>query len=93
MMTNMGIVNIDVDGKRIGCPICNNDIYLLSRILLNTVGMTVFGLDWANKEAYAFRCRDCGNIIWFHSDAVEGPEYYEEKIPSRKKINIHTIKI
>ena len=52
-------------GKKIICPLCENDIFVMRDILLNTPGMTFFGFDWANRTAVTLSCMRCGKIEWF----------------------------
>jgi hypothetical protein len=33
--------------------------------MLNTAGMTLLGLDWANRTAATLMCDQCGLIHWF----------------------------
>ena len=33
--------------------------------LMNTVGMSFAGLDWANMTATTLMCDDCGLVHWF----------------------------
>ncbi|MEW5842550.1 MAG: DNA-binding protein [Bacteroidota bacterium] len=51
--------------KRIICPNCGNDKFLVRDVLLNTPGMTFFGLDWANRNATALICTSCTRIEWY----------------------------
>lgn len=32
---------------------------------MNTSGATLFGLDWANRNADNYICEYCGHILWF----------------------------
>jgi predicted nucleic-acid-binding Zn-ribbon protein len=54
-----------VEGKAVTCPHCGHDTFAEGSILLNTVGMTFFGLDWANRTASTLMCAQCGRIEWF----------------------------
>lgn len=45
-----------VDGHQLKCPICGNTQFWKRRTLMNTPGMTFFGLDWANKQAENYVC-------------------------------------
>ncbi|MBX2992072.1 MAG: hypothetical protein KF749_13020 [Bacteroidetes bacterium] len=59
-----------IRGKSIACPHCGNVQFEQRTILLNTPGMTFFGLEWANKSAAALICSSCSQIQWF----LESPE-------------------
>lgn len=54
-----------VKGKQLSCPICKYTQFLSRRTLLNTKSLTLFGLDWANREATNYICDNCGYIMWF----------------------------
>ncbi len=51
--------------KKIICPNCGNDSFQTRDVLLNTPGMSFFGLDWANRTASALICTKCGRIEWY----------------------------
>lgn len=61
----MGYNKVDVNGTHLTCPVCGCDEFEHKRVLLNTAGMTLLKLDWANREASCHICRDCGYIFWF----------------------------
>ncbi len=55
-----------VVGKyKLECPICNHDGFWTRETLMNTPGMTILGLDWANKNAVNYVCDNCNYIMWF----------------------------
>ncbi|MDD1750519.1 MAG: hypothetical protein LUO89_11670 [Methanothrix sp.] len=54
-----------VQRKVIRCPLCAHNEFDQGTALLNTPGMTFFGLDWANRTATVLCCRRCGRIEWF----------------------------
>lgn len=54
-----------VAGREVRCPHCGNDTFAEGEALLNTVGMTFFHLDWANKTASTLMCAECSRIEWF----------------------------
>jgi predicted nucleic-acid-binding Zn-ribbon protein len=54
-----------IQGKSVICPQCGHNEFDQGSILLNTPGMTFFGLDWANRTATVLSCRQCGRIEWF----------------------------
>src|SRR5262245_713320 len=51
--------------QRVVCPHCQGDLFLEGRALLNTPGMTLLNLDWAQRSAYILTCEACGRIEWF----------------------------
>ena len=65
MSKNKEASEYSVKGKNLVCPFCSHNRFYTRRTLLNTVGMTFFGLDWANKEATNYICEHCGYILWF----------------------------
>jgi len=36
--------------------------------LVNTPGLTFFGMEWANRQAENFVCDRCGHVLWFLRD-------------------------
>jgi uncharacterized protein len=54
-----------IGSKLILCPHCGHNQFDQGTALLNTPGMTFFGLDWANKTATILACRQCGRLQWF----------------------------
>jgi predicted nucleic-acid-binding Zn-ribbon protein len=54
-----------IEGKPILCPHCGHNQFDQALALLNTPGMTFFGLDWANRTATLLCCKRCGRIEWF----------------------------
>ena len=54
-----------VGGKTITCQHCGNKQFDQGNALLNTPGMTFFGLDWANRTATILACKHCGRIDWY----------------------------
>lgn len=47
------------------CSHCGHTDFALESVLLNTRGMSFIGLDWANEDANAYICKNCGHIEWF----------------------------
>lgn len=54
-----------VKGKAIRCPMCNHEWFWEKKVLLNSRGMAMMGLDWANRESRAMVCDDCGHVLFF----------------------------
>ncbi len=59
------------NGVEISCLQCNNPYFHKGKALLNTRGMTFFGLDWLDGGAVILICTGCGFIHWFHRDTRE----------------------
>jgi C4-type Zn-finger protein len=55
----------EIKGKRLTCTVCGNDHFYARETLMNTPGMTFFGVEWANRAAQNFICDRCGYIMWF----------------------------
>ena len=56
---------IEVVGKELSCPICNNQLFYTRQAQLNTAVASFFNLDWANRSATCFVCSNCTHILWF----------------------------
>ena len=54
-----------VNGKSLVCPVCGHKEFWKRETLMNTPGMTFWGLDWANRQAENLICDSCGYIFWF----------------------------
>jgi len=57
-----------INAHKLVCPICGHDQFWKRQTLLNTPGMTFFGIEWANKQADNYVCNSCGHILWFMKD-------------------------
>ncbi len=57
-----------INGKQVVCNLCENDHFHKGSALLNTRGMTFFGLDWLNESAVTLICNGCGYIHWFFGE-------------------------
>lgn len=54
-----------IAGSKLVCTICNSSLFWTRETLMNTVGMSLMNLDWANKRATNFVCDKCGYVHWF----------------------------
>ncbi len=54
-----------IQGKKLKCQVCENSYFRTRKTLMNTVGLTFFNLDWANKRATNYICSNCDYIHWF----------------------------
>ncbi len=57
-----------ISGKTLVCPVCSNDDFWKRQTLMNTPGMTFFGIEWANRQAVNYVCSRCGYVFWFLLD-------------------------
>ncbi len=55
----------EIEGKRLECTHCGHAEFHEGKAMLNTAGMTLLGLDWANQTAVTLMCDHCGLIHWF----------------------------
>ena len=51
--------------RPVRCPHCGSEDFDQGSALLNTAGATLFGLDWANRNAHTLICTGCSRIEWF----------------------------
>ncbi len=58
-------------GIEITCLQCKNPFFHKGKALLNTRGMTFFGLDWLDQAAVILICAECGFIHWFSKDVKQ----------------------
>ena len=56
---------IEKAGRVLVCPICQGQHFWTRMTLMNTPGMAIMDIDWANKQAEAHICDNCGYIYWF----------------------------
>ena len=54
-----------VHGKSLMCSVCEHEKFSHRPSQLNTAGMSMLGLDWANKTAHCCVCERCSHIEWF----------------------------
>jgi len=54
-----------IKNKQLTCSHCGSQEFELGEAQLNTALMTFFKLDWLNKNARIYSCKDCGKIEWF----------------------------
>ena len=56
---------VKVRGHVLTCVICKSGLFWEREAMLNTSGLTLFGLDWANASGTCYVCSQCGYIHWF----------------------------
>lgn len=54
-----------VAGVDVVCKHCAGEVFEEGDALLNTPGLTFFGLDWANRGAHLLVCERCSSVQWF----------------------------
>ena len=70
MFKKQGAVHVTVGKQELTCPFCAHTEFVEREIQLNTAGMSLLGLDWANKSARGFVCMQCGRVEMFVGDHV-----------------------
>lgn len=53
------------NGQVLKCVVCGGDQFTENAWKLQTTGMSLFDLDWANRDARCFVCVSCKYIHWF----------------------------
>lgn len=53
------------NGQELACVVCKNNRFERASWKLQTTGMTMFNLDWANRDATCLVCTACDYIHWF----------------------------
>jgi hypothetical protein len=64
-----GTQRFSVAGIVVKCAHCGGGHFDDRSALLNTPGMTLLGLDWANESATLLICTTCGHVSWFLAKA------------------------
>jgi hypothetical protein len=60
-----------VAGISVTCRHCTGARFVEGRALLNSAGMTLLNLDWADRSTAILTCTACGHIEWFLADPEE----------------------
>jgi hypothetical protein len=66
-----------INGKEISCSLCGERHFRHKAVLMNSSIATFLGFDWANRQASALACSECGHILWF----MQQPE--DESTPNK----------
>ena len=61
-------------GKAVVCTHCGDDSFDAQTAVVNTRGLTFFGLDWLDKGATVLACARCGLVQWFRTPPVRASE-------------------
>lgn len=59
-----------INDDLVECNHCRKTRFLQGSAMLNTAGMTLLGLDWANRSATTLMCDNCGLIHWFATKPI-----------------------
>ena len=58
-------VHAAIGGVEIRCLMCDNDTFRKREVKLNSTGMELFDLAWANESATGLICWSCGHVHLF----------------------------
>ncbi len=61
-------------GKVVLCTHCGHDTFGSQSAVVNTRGLTFFGLDWLDKGATVLSCSHCGLVQWFRTPPAPASE-------------------
>jgi len=59
------VKEFSISGQKLRCPICDFTEFWTRETLMNTTGMTLAGIEWANRKAMNYICNNCGYVYWF----------------------------
>ena len=59
------ISNPVVADENVACLVCGCADFETRSTILDKRGMTFLGLEWLNRSATLYICRNCGHIMWF----------------------------
>lgn len=60
-----GDCKYEIAGKTVACSHCGGLEFEEREGKINTTGMTLLDLDWANRSAKVLVCKACGHLEWF----------------------------
>jgi len=61
---------VTVQDRPLRCLVCGTDEFWDREVKLNSTGMELFDLGWANQSALGLICANCGFVHEFLGDAV-----------------------
>lgn len=64
------VSTVDVLGRQLKCQICGHDQFWRQQVLLNTRTLTLFDMEWMNRDATCVVCEQCGYVHWFVSTST-----------------------
>ncbi|MHB8799390.1 MAG: zinc ribbon domain-containing protein [Thermoanaerobaculia bacterium] len=59
--------------KVVSCPHCGGQSFEERQAVVNTRGLTFFGLDWLDKGVTVLSCTRCGLLQWFRIAPARAP--------------------
>ncbi|MFI8323846.1 hypothetical protein [Streptomyces sp. NPDC085529] len=63
-------VHAAIGQRPILCLMCDGDAFRRREVLLNTTGMELFNMAWANRSATGLICASCGYVHLFVNPAL-----------------------
>jgi len=73
--TELVATEYQIEGVKLSCQHCTHTVFFPGRAQLNTAIASLFGLDWANKEAAYLSCERCGHLHWFKREYSKVKEW------------------
>ncbi|CAM3935958.1 hypothetical protein [Alkalicoccus chagannorensis] len=64
-----GTGRFQVNGIEAACTHCGHTSFELAQGMMNTRGLTFFGLDWLNDQTNILVCLRCTHMHWFGGKA------------------------
>ncbi|MER7519719.1 hypothetical protein [Streptomyces sp. NPDC126499] len=58
-------LHVAIGERPILCLMCDNDTFRVREVKLNSTGMELFNLAWANESATGLICLSCGYVHLF----------------------------
>jgi hypothetical protein len=65
------LVTVGPDRAPLYCLVCQGQLFTRREIKLNTSGMEILGLDWANRSGTGLICDRCGFVHTFVGNEFE----------------------
>ena len=60
-----------VHEKPVACPVCGSEVFYYRSIMLNTRGLELLDMSWANQQSIGLICESCGHLDEFVGDVVK----------------------
>ncbi|MEU7564647.1 hypothetical protein [Streptomyces fradiae] len=64
-------VHAQIGDRAIRCLVCGGDTFREREVKLNSTGMELFNLAWANESARGLICWSCGYVHLFANDDLK----------------------